>query len=172
MHFLTEHAQNSVSTAVRQISPPGSISVVRTRLADLELQNVLDGKGAILGHRNDTDGLPTPSILSVSFWDVVTCLLKKKKDSLCMQDIPSSMVSQTSVHYGHRAKARNASLRGQNPLTDLPPWALCRPLPAQPHRQPGDHPTLGSRSALHSDAWPQPLLGEPGVFRLVSRTLL
>lgn len=79
MHFLTEHAQNSVSTAVRQISPPGSISVVRTRLADLELQNVLDGKGAILGHRNDTDGLPTPSILSVSFWDVVTCLLKKKK---------------------------------------------------------------------------------------------
>lgn len=38
--FLPGHTQNNISTALRQIDPPGSISVVRMQLADLQLQGV------------------------------------------------------------------------------------------------------------------------------------
>lgn len=37
---LPGHAQNNISAALHQIDPPGSISVVRTQLADLQLQDV------------------------------------------------------------------------------------------------------------------------------------
>lgn len=37
---LLGHTQNNISTALRQIDPPGSISAVRMLLADLQLQDV------------------------------------------------------------------------------------------------------------------------------------
>lgn len=59
-YSLTGRTQNNTSTAVHQINPPGRISVVRTHLADLELQNMFNkkgwnvhpgrGEGAVLGH--------------------------------------------------------------------------------------------------------------------------
>lgn len=96
-HSLTGHTQNNTSTAVHQLSPPGSISVVRAHLADLDSQNVFYRKGikysqeearelflamvmALPGHGNDTGYLLqfVDSIVQFSFWGVMICLLLKK----------------------------------------------------------------------------------------------
>lgn len=125
---LTEHAQNNTLTAARQISPPGSISVVSTHSTDLggkpcSTEKYSREEAMSSGHDNDTSFLLpcADSILHFSFWGGMICLLEKQTQHIHARHT----ICNGFTNIGACGQRANIRVRSHFSLPPIPPMGLC-----------------------------------------------
>lgn len=138
-HSLTGHTQNNISTVLRPINPPGSISFVRMHIGWPWITKYVQLKGVEITPRKTWGSYSwgtsylfqfVDSILQLSFWGAVIFLLKNKKKGTAYACTTSHLQwfhKHLCTMDSQGGKSRNTSLQGENPPMDLPLWGLCLP---------------------------------------------